>query len=127
MLATQCAEGIYSTTSNTYPTTAWESLDLPFTPAASRHYTLPAGQRFEHPQDVIFNESPCSIITNETRTSPELHGETQKNTGSSQFYVSDQLCIVADHEIPLKSETSPEVARLNEVQNFDNNSLPQIR
>jgi len=89
----------------------------------------------DHPHDVIFNESHCSIVTNEIRTSPELHGEMQENIDSSKFYISDQLCIVADHEIPLKIETTPEVARLNEVkskvvvlsQTFDINSIFKIR
>jgi hypothetical protein len=84
----------------------------------------------------IFNTSHCSIITNDIRTSPELHGEMQENIDNTKFYIPDQPSIVADHEIPFISETSPEeVAGLDEIkskvvvpsQTFDIDSLFHIR
>jgi len=35
----------------------------------------------------IFNTSHCSIITNDIRTSPELHGEMQENIDNTKFYI----------------------------------------
>jgi len=66
-----------------------------------RAESRPASQRLDHPHDIIFNESHFSIVTNEIRTPRELHGEIQEDIDSSQFYISDQLCIVADYEIHL--------------------------
>ena len=45
----------------------------------------------------IFNASPCCIITNDIRTSPELHGEMQENIDNTKFYVPDQPSIFANH------------------------------
>jgi len=81
----------------------------------------------------IFNASHCSIIT-DIRTLPELHGEMQGNIDNI-FYIPDQPSIVADHVIPFISETSPEVARLDEIkskvvvssQTFHIDSLFHIR
>jgi len=84
----------------------------------------------------IFNASHCSIITNDIRTSPELHGGMQENIDNTKFYIPDQTSIVVDHEIPFIRETSPqEVTHLNEIkskvvvpsQTFDINSLFHIR
>ena len=84
----------------------------------------------------IFNATRCSITAEEIRTLPELHGEMQENINTANLYVPDQLSIVANHEIPLIQETSPqEVARLDEVkskvvmpsQSFDIDSLFHIR
>jgi len=84
----------------------------------------------------IFNASHCAIITNDIRTSQELQGEMQENIDNAKFYIPDQPSIVADHEFPFISETSPEeVARLDEVrskvvvpsQNFDIDSHFHIR
>ena len=67
---------------------------------------------------------------------PELHGEIQENIDHANFYVPDQLSIVANHEVPLIQETSSEeVARLDEVkskdvmpsQSFDIDSLFHMR
>jgi len=65
----------------------------------------------------IFNASHCSIITKDIRTSPELHGEMQENIDNTKFYITGQPSIVADHEFPFISETSPEeFARLDEIK-----------
>jgi len=84
----------------------------------------------------IFNASHCSIITDDIRISPELHGQMQEKIDNTKFNIPDQPSIVADHEIPFISETSPEeVARLDEIkskvvvpsQTFDIDSLFHIR
>ena len=83
----------------------------------------------------ILSASCCSITTNKFRTFLELHGEIQETIDTTQFYIPDQLSIVADHKIPLIQETSPEVTRPNIVkskvmvpsQSFDVDSLFHIR
>jgi hypothetical protein len=84
----------------------------------------------------ILNASRCSITTHEFRTLPELHGETQAAINTDQLYVPDRLSIVADHEIPLIQEASPEeAARLDELksnvmmpsQNINTDTLFHIR
>jgi len=84
----------------------------------------------------IFKATRCSVITEEIRMLPELHGEIQENIDHANFYVPDQLSIVANHEVPLIQETSSEeVARLDEVkskdvmpsQSFDIDSLFHMR
>ena len=84
---------------------------------------------------VIRNATKCSITTNELKTIPELHGEIQSTIVNTHFYVPEQIQIVADHEIPLIKQVTPEeVTRLDEVkskvmmpsQSFDVNSLFHI-
>jgi len=85
---------------------------------------------------VIRNATKCSITTNEFQTLPEIRGEIQSTIVNTHFYVPDQIQIVADHEIPLIKQISPEeeVTRLDEVkskvkvpsQSYDVNSLFRI-
>jgi len=143
MLATRCAEEIYSTNYRTpilqqhgevwfyhFPERRPVTIRCPQANGWITHTASLAevGQ--------IFNASHCSIITNDIRTSPELHGEMQQNIDNTKFYIPDQPSIVADHEIPFIRETSPEkVARLDEIkskvvvpsQTIDIDSLFHIR
>ena len=85
---------------------------------------------------VIRNATKCSITTNEFQTLPEIRGEIQSTVVNTHFYVPDQIQIVADHEIPLIKQISPEeeVTLLDEVksklmvpsQSYDVNSLFHI-
>jgi len=65
----------------------------------------------------IFNATRCSIITEEIRTLPELHGQVQEKNDTGKLCILVKLPIVANHEIPLMQETSPEeVVLLDEVK-----------
>ena len=84
---------------------------------------------------MIRNATKCSITT-EFQTLPEVRGEIQATVVNTHFYVPDQIQIVADHEIPLIKQVSPEeeVTRLDELksnvmvpsQSYEVNSLFQI-
>ena len=66
---------------------------------------------------MIRNATKCSITTNELQTLPELRGEIQSTIVNTHFFVPDQIQIVADHEIPLIKQISPEeITRLDEVK-----------
>ena len=85
---------------------------------------------------LIFNASQCSITTNEVRTLPELQGTAQVNLQTSQIYIPDKIDVVANHEIPLLEQITPDAfAQLDEIrsktmvpsQTFEVDSLLHIQ
>ena len=50
---------------------------------------------------LILNATTCSIATEDIRTFPELHGNTQTSLETPHFYVPNNVPTVAAHEIPL--------------------------
>jgi len=70
-----------------------------------------------HDAGLIFSASQCSIATHEVRTPPKLQGTAQANLENSHIYIPDKINAVANHEIPLLEQISPDaVAQLNEIR-----------
>ena len=77
-----------------------------------------------------------SITTNDFQTLTKHHGDIKSEIITMYFYVPDEIQIVADHDVPLIKQISPEeVTRIDEVeskfmvlsQSFDVNSLFPIK
>ena len=73
-----------------------------------------------------------SITTNDFQTLTKHHGDIKSEIITMYFYVPDEIQIVADHDVPLIKQISPEeVTRIDEVkskvmapsQSFDVKSL----
>ena len=105
--------------SNPYPSATRNTMVVSPSKDTPDYYTLPQRERMQtHAQTlsdagVIRNATKCSLTTNEFQTLPEIRGEIQSTIVNTHFYVPDQIQIVADHEIPLIKQISPEeVTRL---------------
>jgi hypothetical protein len=57
---------------------------------------------------LIFNSTKCSITTNKLRTLSEIHGGMHSTIDATHFYIPDKIMVVADHEVPLIKQITPE-------------------
>jgi len=85
---------------------------------------------------LTLNASTCSITTVEFRIFPELHGSMQTTLDTPYFYIPDKVSTVADHEIPLLEQITPneiqqnrrsEIQNITPSQTFDVDSLFHLR
>jgi hypothetical protein len=122
-LATNCADGTCFSTIETLPSSDMGHWFYHLSEPCQITSCCPNANRWTtHTETlsdtgVIQNVSKCTITINELQTLQELHGEIQSTIVITHFYVPDQIEIVADHEIPLIKQISPEeVTRLDDVK-----------
>ena len=60
---------------------------------------------------IIRNASRCFITTGEIRKLPDLQRTTQTELHSLRFYIPDKSSIVAEHEVKLLEEATPETVQ----------------
>ena len=131
--AINCADGTCFSTIEPLPFTDTEQCGITFQGNARLLHVAEARTYGKHTQtlsdaEVIRNATKCSITTNEFQTLPEIRGEIQFSVANTHFYVPDQIQIVADHELPLIKQISPEeVTRLVQVEVKSNGTVRKLR
>ena len=76
---------------------------------------------------LILNATTCSVATEDIRTFPELHGNTQRSLETPHFYVPNNVLAVAAHEIPLLEQMTPrEIQQIDEVRSKVTNLLFEL-
>jgi len=85
---------------------------------------------------IIHNATECSIMSNELRTLPELHGRTHTVLDTPSLYLPEVSPILAGHEVPQLQEAFPtEVGEIDKLRaqlqtpqrSYDLDTLLQLR